>query len=134
MFKDGKIPERGDGKGAVTVIARGVRVEGDFVSPGDVMIEGEVRGHVVASGALQVGSESVIVADVHASEASIAGNVQGNISIAQRLDIKASARIFGDVTAETLTIEAGAVLQGQVSIGQGTETRGRQGVSEEASA
>ncbi len=120
MFQAGKTPERAEGgKGAVTVIARGVRVEGDFVSPGDVQIEGEVRGHVVASGALQVGTESVIIADVHAAEAVIAGQIQGNITIAERIDIRASARITGDIQAETMSIEAGAVLQGQVSIGQG---------------
>ncbi len=100
-----------------TVIARGVRVEGDFVSQGEVVIEGEVNGHVSTTGTLTIGSEAKLKADVQATEAIVAGTIQGNVTVKARLELKATANITGDVVCETAVIEAGACLNGKVSIG-----------------
>ena len=114
--------------GSPTIIARGVRVEGDFVSPGDVIVEGDVQGKVEAKGTLKVGSSSHIRADVHAGEAMIAGTIEGNIRVEKRLDLKATANIKGDVQAQVMSIEAGARLEGHASIGA------KANVAEEATA
>jgi cytoskeletal protein CcmA (bactofilin family) len=100
-----------------TVIARGVRVEGDFVSQGEVVIEGDVNGHVSTAGTLTIGTEAKLKADVQATEAIVAGTIQGNVTIKGRLELKATANITGDVTCETAVIEAGAALNGKVLIG-----------------
>lgn len=101
----------------VTIIARGVRVEGEFTSQGDVLIEGEVLGHVTTQGTLTVGSEAKLKADVSANEASVAGLIEGNVSVKKRLELKSSAKIIGDVTCETAAVESGAVLNGRATIG-----------------
>lgn len=103
--------------GSATVIARGVKVEGDFASQGDVVIEGEVHGKIASAGMLTVGSEAVIKADVTAEEASISGLVEGNVHIKKQAVLRATARIKGDLTAEHITVEAGASLDGRVQIG-----------------
>lgn len=103
-----------------TIIAQGVRVEGDFVSQGDVYIEGEVNGNVKTSGDLRLGSNSAVVADVAANNAVVSGSVKGNLSVASRLDLLESAIVDGDVSCETITIAAGAKLNGQVKMGGGT--------------
>lgn len=100
-----------------TIIARGVRVEGEFTSPGNVLIEGEVQGHVTIKGVLTVGTEAKLKADVSANEAIVSGLIEGNVNVIKRLELKASAKVMGDVTCETASIEAGAVLNGKVSIG-----------------
>lgn len=100
-----------------TVIARGVKVEGDFSSQGDVVIDGEVSGSLSASGTLRIGSEAVIKADVEAGEAVIAGRVDGSVTILRRLDVMTSGQIKGDIKAETISVEAGAVLNGAMSVG-----------------
>ncbi len=100
-----------------TVIARGVRVEGEFTSPGNVLIEGEVQGHVSAKGLLTVGTEAKLKADVSANEAVVSGLIEGNLTVAKRLELKATAKVMGDVVCETAAIEAGAVLNGKVAIG-----------------
>lgn len=103
---------------AKTVIARGVRVEGDFASQGDVVIEGEVHGKISAAGTLTVGSEAVIKADVTADEIIISGSVEGNLQIKKQAVLHASAKVKGDLTVELATIESGAALDGRVQIGQ----------------
>lgn len=103
---------------AGTVIARGVKVEGEFASQGDVVIEGEVHGKIAAAGTLTVGPEAIIKADVTADEASISGFIEGNVNVKKQAVLRATARIKGDLTAERVTIEAGAALDGRVQIGQ----------------
>jgi cytoskeletal protein CcmA (bactofilin family) len=102
---------------AGTVIARGVKVEGDFTSQGDVVIDGDVRGNITAGGKLTVGSDAVIKADLHSEEAVISGDVTGNVTVAKQLTLHPSAKILGDVTCERITVESGATLEGKLKVG-----------------
>jgi len=127
MFTPSKRPDQADmpvpsvrGSAGSTIIARGVRVEGDFSSQGDVIIEGEVSGHVTTTAVLSVGAEAKLKAEVSADEASIAGQVDGTITVKKRLEVKSTAKITGDVTCETIVVEAGAALNGKLSVGAAT--------------
>jgi cytoskeletal protein CcmA (bactofilin family) len=116
----------GGGKAPATVIARGVRVEGEFKSEGDVLIEGEVHGNLTTTGQLTVGPEARIKADVHAAEAVVSGTVQGNVGVTKRLELKSTAKVTGDVTAETVSIEPGATISGKFAIGVKMEAEVRE--------
>lgn len=107
------------GSGAQTVIARGVRVEGDFRSQGNVTIEGELVGSLTCGGHLTIGVEAHIEASVTAEEATISGTIQGDLKIAHKVELKNTARLKGDVLAETLAIEPGATVEGAFKIGGG---------------
>jgi cytoskeletal protein CcmA (bactofilin family) len=109
----------GSGIAGATVIARGVKVEGEFHSQGDVLIEGDVQGSLSAAGTLTVGSEATIRADIKAQEAIISGEITGNLQITRQAVFHASARVKGDVTAERITVEAGAIIEGRFQIGGG---------------
>ncbi|MFH1078356.1 MAG: polymer-forming cytoskeletal protein [Patescibacteria group bacterium] len=100
-----------------TVIAGGVRVEGEFSSQGDVLIEGEVHGNVTTSGMLTVGPQARLKAGVKAEKAIIAGVIEGNLEVGSHLDIKSTASILGDIVCQTATIESGATVDGRVIIG-----------------
>jgi len=124
MFTSSRRPERpdsyetGGGQGAgATIIARGVRVEGDFTSQGDVQIEGDVNGHVSTSSLLTIGNEAKLKAEVAAEDAVIAGSVDGTITVKKRLELKATAKIIGDIICETAVVEAGATLNGKFVVG-----------------
>lgn len=126
MFSSNRRPDRPEyepvsapSTNGATVIARGVKVEGDFVSQGDVIIEGEVNGHVSTSGLLTVGTEAKLKAEVAADDAVIAGLVEGTVTVKKRLELKSTAKVVGDVICETASVEAGAVLHGKCTIGQG---------------
>lgn len=108
---------------SATVIARGVKVEGEFVSQGDVVIEGEVNGRVSTSGLLTIGTEAKLKAEITADDAVVAGTIEGMVTVKKRLELKATAKIIGDLTCETATVEAGAVVHGKCSIGQGKPTK-----------
>jgi len=104
-------------KGPATMIAKGVRLEGEFKSQGDVVIEGEVLGTIQTDGLLSVGSEAVVKAGITASAATIAGKIYGNSTIKGRLELKSTARITGDIVCQTISVESGAVMQGNLKCG-----------------
>jgi len=103
-------------QGEETVIAHGVRVEGDFISKGDVLIEGEVSGNVQTESDLRVGEQAKIRADVIATNAVVAGEVRGNLQVSGRLELMQSAQIIGDVAVNTLSVAAGAQINGKITM------------------
>lgn len=98
-------------------MARGVRVEGDFVVEGNIVIEGEVRGTISASGDLHIGPEAKVDADIKAENAVIAGEVRGNMRINAKLDLLPSSKFSGDLAAEVLSVGAGSQVNGTVRMG-----------------
>lgn len=112
-----------------TIIARGVRIEGEFFAEGDIVIEGEVRGNISTAGDLKIGEDAVIEADIHAQNAVISGRVHGNIKIDARLDLMASSHVSGDINARTLAVEAGSEINGMVHMGEETK-KGKKEVEE----
>lgn len=108
-------------KEAETIIGKSVKVKGNFHGDGNIVIEGEVEGSVKTNNYLLVGSKSKITASISAKNAKIGGQVQGNINIDGYLEIVASAKIDGDVLAAQISIEKGAVLNGQVKMSKQEE-------------
>ncbi len=118
MFKR---DEMGAIHGGETVIAQGVKVEGDFTSSGNVIIEGEVAGSVSIEGDLKVGDAARIQANVCARNAVVSGQIEGNITITEKLDLGATSKVTGDVTAGVLEIAAGATVNGRINMGGPTK-------------
>ncbi len=119
MFKKEIISEGGSGE---TIIAQGVKVEGEFVSQGNIIIEGEVHGLVRTERDLRVGEHARIVANVVAENAIVAGEVQGNMKIAEHLELTPTSRVTGDVEAKTMVMTQGAILNGRCAMPGGPET------------
>ncbi len=102
------------GSAGDTIIAAGVKVEGDFTSEGNIVIEGEVVGSLKTTQDLIVGEHARIVADVAAASARISGEVRGNMTVTDKLELAGTSRITGDVHARVLIVESGATLNGRV--------------------
>jgi cytoskeletal protein CcmA (bactofilin family) len=106
------------GGSPTTLIAQGVKVEGDFSSQGDVSIEGEVQGTVKIVGRLSVGTQAKLKADVTSEQATIAGSIEGNVTVSGHLELTSTAKVVGDVVCETASVDSGAQLFGKVTIGK----------------
>jgi len=103
-----------------TIIGPSVKVEGDFVSKGNVTVEGAVHGTLKTDKDLKVGVNAKISANVLATNAFIAGEVKGNVKVTNKLELTDTSKIFGDVDAKILVVAAGAVLNGKCSMCQET--------------
>jgi len=114
----GKDREEPAGPSAISIIGPGMILVGDLVTEGTVRIDGRVDGTVHAGKAVVVGKEGVVAGDLRTQDAIIAGRVTGSLLAASRLEVQASARIDGEVTARRLQLAEGAILNGEVRMGE----------------
>ena len=101
---------------AGTVIGEGLSIEGDITSDEEVVVQGNVRGKLTSSDAVSIGPSSVVQADVAGHSVSIAGQVVGDVTAPERVDIQAGGRLVGDVKAARFTIADGASFKGAVDM------------------
>ena len=99
-----------------TIIGPTVKVDGNFVGQGNVVVEGVVKGSLKTKKNLKVGPEAKIMANVMANSALVAGEIKGNIKVDDALEIKSTARVSGDIEAKSLSVEKGAVINGKCSM------------------
>ncbi len=97
-----------------TVLGPGIHWIGDLHGTGGVRIEGTMQGHIVIKGLVVIGETGkVICPELKAETVVVAGTVQGNITC-QKLEIRSTGRVWGDVVAVSFSSEDGAFLRGQM--------------------
>ena len=99
-----------------TALGAGSVLEGSLVSDGNVRLDGKFKGSLEIDGNVLVGITAEIEADIEAMNISVAGVVHGDVS-GKKIHLLATARIWGDIKAESLITEDGAFIEGRVSIG-----------------
>ena len=102
---------------ANTVIGSSLIIDGEISSEQDVIIDGAFKGRVVVKGDLFVGSNASVNADIETENVEIAGEVTGNISAGQKVQIVTGGRAVGDVKAQRILIADGAIFKGNVDMG-----------------
>lgn len=105
-----------------TIIGPSVKVEGDFVTEGNIIVEGTICGSIKTAKNLKVGPKSRIFANTTAENALVAGEIQGNVSIVNRLELTSTAKIFGDIRTTKLVMAEGAVITGKCLMGDKTKS------------
>ena len=100
-----------------SLIASDITIEGKIEGSGHVRIAGRFKGDVNVKGNLTVETGAKITGGVRASKVMIAGELEGNIEAAQRVELLESGVLVGDVKAGTLTVAAGSRIRGQVECG-----------------
>lgn len=101
-----------------TIIGPSVKVEGDFVGDGNVIVEGSVSGTLKTKKDINVNEGAKIKASVEAQNIIIAGEVRGNLKIFEKISLKPSAKVTGDITTKIISVESGAVFNGKCLSGE----------------
>lgn len=98
-------------------IGKSVIIRGELSGSEDLYLDGEVEGSIELKGhALTIGPNGHIRANVHAQEVIIHGRVDGNIRGSERVELKKTAVLAGDIFTQRITIEDGAFFKGAVDI------------------
>jgi cytoskeletal protein CcmA (bactofilin family) len=115
-----KTRERNDMNGGpvISIIGPGMRVEGDCIAEGTIRIEGMVRGSVYAGKAVVIGKDGEVHGDISTHDAVISGQMHGVLLAASRLEVQSTARIEGEIRTRRLQLEEGAVVNGEVQMGE----------------
>ena len=97
-----------------TVLGPGIHWIGDLHGTGGVRIEGTMQGDIVIKGLVVIGETGKLICpELKAETVVVAGTVQGNITC-QKLEIRSTGRVWGDVVAVSFSSEDGAFLRGQM--------------------
>jgi cytoskeletal protein CcmA (bactofilin family) len=97
-----------------SVLANGINWKGDLHGSGGIRIEGTFDGEIAVRGLVVVGETGrVTCQELRANTVVVAGSVHGNI-IAEKIEIRSTGRVWGDVTTVAFATEEGAFLRGQV--------------------
>jgi cytoskeletal protein CcmA (bactofilin family) len=102
-----------------TFIGEGTRFAGDITSSGPFVLCGHIKGDGRIEGALNLAISGHWEGEVHATQAVIAGKITGEIRVDEKLEIGQTAVIRGSVTARTLAIAKGAVVDGDITVTSG---------------
>ena len=104
-----------------SVLGPGVIWHGSINGSGGVRIEGAFEGEIALRGMLVVGETGRVTCEnVRANTVIVAGAVRGNITT-QKLEIRATGRVWGDVVTTAFVTEEGAFLRGQIRMEETVE-------------
>jgi cytoskeletal protein CcmA (bactofilin family) len=104
-----------------SVLGSGVIWHGSINGSGGVRIEGAFEGEIALRGMLVIGETGRVTCEnIRANTVIVAGAVRGNITT-QKLEIRASGRVWGDVVTTAFVTEDGAFLRGQIRMEEAVE-------------
>ena len=93
-------------------IDEGSEIEGKYTFSGTVMLNGKFQGEIASTDTLIIGERGVVNATVRAGTVVINGELVGNVEATERVELKGSARVFGDVEAPVVVVEEGVLFEG----------------------
>jgi len=102
--------------GAHTVIGSSIVIDGEISGDEDLVILGTVKGRIGLKESLFVESSGVIEADIETANVEVSGQVTGNISASEKVELKADCKVTGDIRAPRILIADGAIFKGNVDM------------------
>jgi cytoskeletal protein CcmA (bactofilin family) len=98
-------------------IGKSVVIKGELSGSEDLYLDGQVDGSIeLAGNRLTVGPNGRVKANVNARSAVVQGRLEGNVRATDRVDLKHSAIVLGDIATQRISIEEGAYFKGGVDI------------------
>jgi cytoskeletal protein CcmA (bactofilin family) len=101
----------------INVIGEGTTITGDFVSKGDLRVDGVIEGNVVTQAKFILGASGLVKGNIDALNCDITGKVDGNVRIKELLLIKSGGQVNGDIRTSKIVLENGAEFNGNCTMG-----------------
>jgi len=103
--------------GEFALIGKSVVIKGELSGSEDLYLDGHVEGSIeLRNHSLTVGPNGNVKANVSAKGVVIQGKLEGSVNASDRVELRQSAVVTGDVTTQRISIEEGAFLKGKVDI------------------
>ena len=97
-----------------TVLTADCEFKGALAFSGELQLHGKLEGTIESEGgALTVGEEALIKAEIRVNDVLIYGKVQGNIYATGRVELRGKAEVYGDLHANRLAMDDGVVFVGR---------------------
>jgi cytoskeletal protein CcmA (bactofilin family) len=103
--------------GGLAQIGKSVVIKGELSGSEDLFLDGLVEGTIALKGnSLTVGPNGQVKASIDAKGVVVQGKLEGNIQATDRVELRKSASVTGDIATQRISIEEGAFLKGKVEI------------------
>jgi cytoskeletal protein CcmA (bactofilin family) len=95
-----------------SIIANGVKITGTIEADGaELQVDGEISGNV-RGGSVTIGDTGLVKGDIVAESVLVNGRIEGSLR-ARKVQLARNAHVLGDITHQSLSVEMGAVFEGQ---------------------
>jgi cytoskeletal protein CcmA (bactofilin family) len=101
-------------------IGKSVVIKGELSGSEDLTIEGQVEGKIeLRQNVLNIGPNSKIKAQIFAKQVVVQGEVIGNVTASEKVDIRDAGSVDGDITSPKVAIAEGAHFRGSIDMQRG---------------
>src|SRR5246127_4521233 len=101
------------------ILSSDVEIKGSIKFQKELLIDGKVEGEINSDGVLTIGENADIRGEIKTKSITVYGKVQGNITVAERCELKSKCTLQGDLKAARLVIEEGATFIGKSEVTSG---------------
>lgn len=107
-------------------IGKSVVIKGELSGSEDLAIEGQVEGKIeLRQNVLTIGPNGKIKAQIFAKQVVVLGEVVGNITASEKVDIRDNGSVDGDLASPRVAIAEGAHFRGAIDMQRGQKVEGR---------
>src|ERR1700675_3940137 len=104
-------------RGEMIIIGQSIVIKGELSCAEDLYIDGQVEGTIDPKGnRLTIGPPGRVKCNVTACAVVLQGKLEGNIQASDRVDLKQSAVVMGDIATHRISIDEGAYFKGSLNI------------------
>jgi cytoskeletal protein CcmA (bactofilin family) len=99
-----------------SLISADMQITGNIKTSGSVRIDGKIDGELTSSADSIIGKDAVIKGNLNVNSVTIEGTINGNVTAKDRIEMKSSARVTGDIKAKRLSVEDGVMFVGKSEV------------------
>ena len=108
-------------------IGQSVQINGELTGQEDLIIDGKIDGKIVLKDhQLTIGANGHITAEVHAKAVQVNGQICGNITADDKVEITSSGSVIGDITAPRVALADGSSFKGSIDMGRKVQSSSSQ--------
>ena len=101
---------------AKTIIGEDVEISGNVKCESNIQLNGKLNGDLTCGAQAMIGDTSAVKGNLSIETISIMGQINGNITAKDKIELKSTARLHGDIRAKRLTVEDGVTFIGKVEV------------------
>jgi cytoskeletal protein CcmA (bactofilin family) len=105
------------------ILSSDVEIKGTIKFQKELLIDGKVEGEINSDGVLTIGENANINGEIKTKSITVYGKVVGNITVAERCELKSRCTLQGDLKAARLVIEEGATFIGKSEVTSSTASK-----------
>ena len=101
---------------ANTVVGESIVIDGEITGDDDLVVQGTIKGKIQLKESLFVEASGVVEAEIATQNVDVSGQITGNITAADKVELKSESRMTGDIKAPRILIADGASFKGSVDM------------------